>query len=74
MLPAHAVAAEPIRLLIIPYQSGWGSQKIPMNQFTAPVAPPPPLLLPRHVERVESRGIDSEDSVSYMDSDWLMDG
>ena len=75
MLPAHAVAAEPIRLSIIPYQSGWGSQKIPVNQFTAPVAPPPPpLLLPQHVERVESRGIDSGDSVSDMDSDWLMDG
>jgi hypothetical protein len=73
MLPAHAVAAEPIRLLIIPYQSGWGSQKIPVNQFTAHVAPPP-LLLPPHVERVESRGIDSGDSVSDMDSDWLMDG
>ncbi len=72
---ADNVAADPIRLLVIPYESGWGSQKIPVNQFAAPVAPPPPpLLLPQQVERVESRGIDSGDSVSDMDSDWLMDG
>ena len=75
MLPTHAVAAEPIRLLVIPYQSGWGSQKITVNQFAAPVAPPPsPLLLRQQVERVESRGVDGEDGMNDLDSDWLMDG
>lgn len=76
MLPTHAVAAEPIRLLVIPYQSGWGSQKIPVKQFTAPVAPPPPppLLLRQQVERVESRGVDAQDGMNDLDSDWLMDG
>ena len=76
MLQTHAVAAEPIRLLVIPYQSGWGSQKIPVKQFTAPVAPPPPppLLLRQQVERVESRGFDAQDGMNDLDSDWLMDG
>ena len=75
MLPLHAVAAEPIRLLIIPYQSDWGIQKIPVKQFTGPVASLPiPLLLRQLVERVEPRGVDAEDGVTDLDSDWLMDG
>ena len=75
MLPTHVVAAELIRLLVIPYQSGWGSQKIHVNQFAAPVAPPPPpRLLRQQVERVESRGVDAEDGINDLDSDSLMDG
>ena len=44
-----------------------------MKQFTAPIAPPPLLLL-QQVERVESRGFDAEDGISDLDSDWLTDG
>ena len=75
MLLTLAVAAEPIRLLVMPCQSGWASQEIPVYQFTGPIAlPPPPLLLRQQVERVESRGIDAEDGVSDLDCDQLMDG
>ena len=73
MLPTHVVAAELIRLLVIPYQTDWGSRKIPVKQFTAPIAPPP-LLLRQQVERVESSGFDAEDGINDLDSDWLMDG
>ena len=33
-----------------------------------------PLLLRQQVERVESRGVDAEDGINNLDSDWLMDG
>ena len=73
MCPLRAFAGEPIRLLVIPYQSGWGSQKIPVNTFTGPAAPPP-LPLPPQADRVVPRMIESGDVDDDVDDDWLMDG
>jgi len=73
MCPLRAFAGEPIRLLVIPYQSGWGSQKIPVNTFTGP-ATPPPLPLPPQADRVVPRMIESGDVDDDVDDDWLMDG
>ena len=73
MFPLRAFAGEPIRLLVIPYQSGWGSQKIPVNTFTGPAAPPPPPLLPQ-ADRVVPRVIEGGDVDNDVDDAWLMDG
>ena len=73
MLPTHVVAAELIRLLVIPYQTDLVSRKIPVKQFTTPIAPPP-LLLRQQVERVESKGVDAKDGINDFDADWLVDG
>ena len=73
MCPLRTFAGEPIRLLVIPYQSGWGSQKIPVNTFTGPAAPPP-LPLPPQADRVVPRMIESDDVDDDVDDDWLMDG
>ena len=73
MFPLRVFAGEPIRLLVIPYQSGWGSQKIPVNTFTGPSAPPP-LPLPPQADRVVPRMIESGDVDDDVDDDWLMDG
>ena len=70
-----AFAVEPIRLLVIPYQAGWGSQRIPINQFSRPaMPPPPPPLAPQQSERVHPTGVEIEDNDNAIDDDWLMDG
>ena len=70
-----AFAGEPIRLLVIPYQAGWGSQRIPINQFSRPATPPPPPpLAPQQAERVQPTGVESYGSDDAIDDDWLMDG
>ena len=70
-----AFAGEPIRLLVIPYQAGWGSQRIPINQYSRPATPPPPLpLAPQQAERVQPTGVESDGSDNAIDDDWLMDG
>ena len=70
-----AFADEPIRLLVIPYQAGWGSQRIPINQFSGPaMPPPPPPLAPQQAERVKPSGVESDASDDTLDDDWLMDG
>ena len=73
--PMTAFAGEPIRLLVIPYQAGWGSQRIPINQFSRPAMPPPPPPLdPQQSERVQPTGVEIEDYDNAIDDDWLMDG
>ena len=73
--PTTAFAGEPIRLLVIPYQVGWGSQRIPINQLSGPaMPPPPPPLAPQQAERVKPSGVESDASDDTMDDDWLMDG
>jgi hypothetical protein len=73
--PTTAFAGEPIRLLVIPYQAGWGSQRIPINQFSRPaMPPPPPPLAPQQSERVQPTGVEVEDNDNAIDDDWLMDG
>ena len=71
--PTAVFAGEPIRLLVIPYQAGWGSQRIPINQFTGPTMPPPPLA-PQQAERVQPTGVEGDASDDAVDDDWLMDG
>ena len=73
--PTTAFAGEPIRLLVIPYKAGWGSQSIPINQFSRPaMPPPPPPLAPQQSERVKPTGVEIEDNDNAIDDDWLMDG
>ena len=73
--PRAVFAGEPIRLLVIPYQAGWGSQRIPINQFSGPaMPPPPPPLAPQQAERLKPTGVESDSSDDTMDDDWLMDG
>ena len=73
--PTAAFAGEPIRLLVIPYQAGWGSQRIPINQFSGPaMPPPPPPLAPQQAERVQPSGVEGDASDDTVDDDWLMDG
>ena len=73
--PTTAFAGEPIRLLVIPYKAGWGSQRIPINQFSRPaMPPPPPALAPQQSERVQPTGVEIEDNDNAIDDDWLMDG
>ena len=70
-----AFAGEPIRLLVIPYQAGWGSQRIPINQFSGPaMPPPPPPLAPQQAERLKPTRDKSDASDDGIDDDWLMDG
>lgn len=70
-----AFAGEPIRLLVIPYQAGWGSQRIPMDQFSGPeMPPPPPPLAPQQAELAKPTGVESYAIDDAMDDDWLMDG
>ena len=73
MCPLRAISGEPIRLLVIPYQSGWGSQKIPVNTFTGPASPPPLPLLPQ-ADRSEPQAIEGVYGDNDVDDDWLMDG
>ena len=74
-VPSRAFAGEPIRLLVIPYQAGWGSQRIPINQFSGPaMPPPPPPLAPQQAERLKPTGVESDASDDAVDDDWLMDG
>ena len=73
MCPLRAISGEPIRLLVIPYQSGWGSQKIPVNTFTGPASPPPLLLVPQS-DRIEPQAIEGVYGDNDVDDDWLMDG
>ena len=73
MCPLRAFAGEPIRLLVIPYQSGWGSQKIPVNTFTGPASPPPLPLLPQ-ADPIEPQAIEGVYGDDDVDDDWLMDG
>ena len=73
MCPLRAISGEPIRLLVIPYQSGWGSQKIPVNTFTGPASPPPLQLLPQ-ADRIEPQAIEGVYGDNDVDDDWLMDG
>ncbi|QNI51483.1 putative conserved secreted protein [Synechococcus sp. RS9915] len=62
-------------MLVIPYQAGWGSQRIPINQFFRPaMPPPPPPLAPQQSERVQPTGVEIEDNDNAIDDDWLMDG
>ena len=68
--PMQVVAREAIRLLFIPYESGWVSQKIPLNTFTGPVAPPPPPQPPQ-ADRDVPQSIEGDD---VGDDDWLIDG
>ena len=73
--PTAAFAGEPIRLLVIPYQAGWGSQRIPINHFSRPTTPPPPPpLAPKQAERVQPSGVEGDASDDTVDDDWLMDG
>jgi hypothetical protein len=73
--PTAVFAGEPIRLLVIPYQVGWGSQRIPINQFSGPaMPPPPPPLAPQQAERVQPTGVEGDASDDAVDDDWLMDG
>ena len=76
--PTAVCAGEPIRLLVIPYQAGWGSQRIPINQFSGPAMPPPPLpplpLSPQQAERLKPTGVESDSSDDAVDDEWLMDG
>ena len=73
--PTTAFAGEPIRLIVIPYQAGWGSQTIPINQFSGPaMPPPPPPLAPQQAEREKPSGVESNASDDAVDDDWLMDG
>ena len=73
--PRAVFAGEPIRLLVIPYQAGWGSQRIPVNQFSGPaMPPPPPPLAPQQAERLKPTGDKSDASDDGIDDDWLMDG
>ena len=73
--PTAAFAGEPIRLLVIPYQASWGSQRIPINQFSGPaMPPPPPPLAPQQAERVQPSGVEGDASDDAVDDDWLMDG
>ena len=73
--PTVVFADEPIRLLVIPYQAGWGSQRIPINQFSGPaMPPPPPPLAPQQAERLKPTGVESDSSDDAVDDDWLMDG
>ena len=75
LVPSRALAGEPIRLLVIPYQAGWGSQRIPINQFSGPaMPPPPPPLAPQQAERLKPTGVESDSSDDAVDDDWLMDG
>ena len=71
-----ASAGEPIRLIVIPYKAGWGSQRIPVNQFSGPALPPtPPPLATQQAERAKpsSEKIDTTDG-NMDNDDWLMDG
>ena len=73
--PTAVCAGEPIRLLVIPYQASWGSQRIPINQFSGPaMPPPPPPLAPQQAERVKPTGVEIDASDDAIDDDWLMDG
>ena len=73
--PTAVFAGEPIRLLVIPYQVGWGSQRIPINQFSGPaMPPPPPPLAPQQAERLKPAGDKSDALDDAIDDDWLMDG
>ena len=71
--PLRAISGEPIRLLVIPYQSGWGIQKISVNTFTVPASPPPLPLLPQ-ADRIEPQAIEGVYGDNDECDDWLMDG
>ena len=73
MCPLRAISGEPIRLLVIPYQSGWGSQKIPVNTFTGPASPPSLPLLPQ-ADRIEPQAIEGVHGDNDVDEDCLLDG
>jgi hypothetical protein len=75
VVPLKAFAGEPIRLLVIPYQAGWGSQRILINQFSGPaMPPPPPPLAPQQSEHAKPTGVESDASDDAIDDDWLMNG
>ena len=47
LVSAGAVrAAEPIRLVVIPYDTSWGTRRLPVAPFPQLLSPPPPEITP----------------------------
>ena len=70
LVAGPVVAAQPIRLQVIPFRAGWRSNQIPVHDFKGTLLPPPafmPTLPPVGSMRQKRR------PNSGRDYDWLMD-
>ena len=72
LIPGPVLAAEPIRLQVIPFQAGWGSKKLPVHNFEGTLMPPPAVVPPAvDTKRVKKKR--RPNSGRDSDWDWLMD-
>ena len=72
LIPGPVLAAEPIRLQVIPFQAGWGSQKLPVHNFKGTLMPPPAVVPPAvDTKRVKKKR--RPNSGRDSDWEWLMD-
>ena len=72
LIPGPVLAAEPIRLQVIPFQAGWGSKKLPVHNFKGTLVPPPAVIPPA----VQNRRVNRKrrpKSGRDADWEWLMD-
>ena len=72
LMPGAVLAAEPIRLQVIPFQAGWGSKKLPVHNFKGTLMPPPAVIPPAVKSRRANRKR-RPNSGRDADWEWLME-
>ena len=72
LLSGPVLAAEPIRLQVIPFKAGWGSKKLRIHNFKGTLMPPPAGLPPATRTRSVSKKRRSK-SARDADWEWLME-